>query len=105
MLLSGSAMAGKWTPADFPLRVHIYGHSGVSHYHNQSLDGVDGEGRANLYENGQPRGFDFGYQCGERLRNSVGFETYMARWKKPGRELQILLPVLGVSLARWIPVI
>ena len=95
MLLSTTAMAGKWSAADFPLRVHIFGHNGVSHYYNRSLDAVDGEGRGNLYENGQPRGFDFGYRCGERLRNSVGFETYIARWKKPGRELEILLPVLG----------
>jgi hypothetical protein len=95
LLLSTAAFAGKWSAADFSLRVHIFGHSGVSHYHNQSLDGVDGEGRANLFENGQPRGFDFGYRCGERLRNSVGYETYMARWKKPGRTVQILLPVLG----------
>lgn len=95
LLLGTAAMAGKWSAADFPLRVHIFGHNGVSHYRNQSLDGVDGEGRGNLFENGQPRGFDFGYRCGERLRNSVGFETYMARWKKPGRQLEILFPVLG----------
>ncbi|HZP03890.1 MAG TPA: hypothetical protein VFB43_03240 [Terracidiphilus sp.] len=95
LLLSTVALAGKWSATDFPLRVHIFGHSGVSHYHNQFLDGVDGEGRANLFENGQPRGFDFGYRCGERLRNSVGYETYVARWKKPGRQLEILMPVLG----------
>jgi hypothetical protein len=56
---------------------------------------VDGEGRANLYENGEPRGFDFSYRCGERLRGSAGFETYMARWKKPGRTLEILQPQFG----------
>lgn len=95
LLLGTAALAGKWSAADFPLRVHIFGHNGVSHYHNGALDAADGEGRANLYENGQPRGFDFGYRCGERLRNSVGFETYMARWKKPGRQLEILTPVLG----------
>ena len=56
---------------------------------------MDGEGRANLYENGLPKGFDFSYQCGARILVSPGFETYLARWKKPGRELAILLPTLG----------
>lgn len=94
-LLSTSALAGGHSPADFPLRVHVFGFSAHSHYTWQNLDEVDGEGRANLYENGEPRGFDFGYRCGDRLRVSPGYETYMAKWKKPGRELEILLPVFG----------
>lgn len=27
--------------------------------------------------------------------NSMGYETYPARWKKPGKEIQILLPADG----------
>ena len=54
-----------------------YGYGGV-----RTLDDVDGEGRANLYENSQPRGFDFKYVCDERLMNSMGYETFPARWKK-----------------------
>jgi hypothetical protein len=79
------AWAGKWSAADYPLRVHIFQFNAHSHYYNRVLDAVDGEGRANLYENGQPN--DFSYQCGARLMVSPGFETYLARWKKPGREL------------------
>jgi hypothetical protein len=94
-LFSAVALAGGYRAAEFPLRVHIYAHNGHSHYSHQILDYVDGEGRANLYENGEPRGFEYGYRCGERLRNSDGFETYMARWRKPGRTLEILQPVLG----------
>jgi hypothetical protein len=56
---------------------------------------VDGEGRADLFENGQPRGFDFGYACADRLMASPGFETYPARWKKRGQTLEILQPVMG----------
>lgn len=86
-------------PADYPLRVHIFGHSGVSHYEGfrgaRSLEAVDGEGRANLYENSQPHAFDFHYVCEERLMNSVGYDTYPARWKKPNAELELLLPVSG----------
>lgn len=95
LVLSTVALAGKPSPADFPLRVHIFGHNGHSHYYYHALNSVDGEGRANLYENGEPRGFDFGYRCADRLRNSIGYDTYMARWKKPDRVLEILLPELG----------
>jgi hypothetical protein len=97
LLFSTAALAGGYKLADYPLRVHIYSHNSHSHYYSptRSLDVVDGEGRANLFENGAPLGFEFSYRCGERLRNSDGFETYMARWKKPGRTLEILLPVLG----------
>jgi hypothetical protein len=94
-LLSLPALAGGHNAADYPLRVHIYQYNSHSHYYHQSLDVADGEGRANLYENGQPRGFDFSYQCSDRLRSSPGYETYLARWKKPGRTLEILLPQFG----------
>jgi hypothetical protein len=91
---SAVAQARTYKAADFPLRVHIFQHSSHSHYENHSLEGVDGEGRANLYENGEPRGFDYSYHCANRVMNSVGYETYMARWKKPGR-LELLLPAMG----------
>jgi hypothetical protein len=95
LLLSTTALASGRTAADYPLRVHIFEHNGHSHYYHQSLDSVDGEGRANLYENGLPHAFDFSYHCGDRLVNSMGYETYFARWKKPGKVLEILLPVMG----------
>ena len=95
LLLSASAWAGGHNPADYPLRVHVYEHNGHSHYYDRSLDAVDGEGRANLYENGQPLGFDFSYSCAVRLQTSAGMETYIARWKKPGKSLEILLAQFG----------
>jgi hypothetical protein len=86
-------------PADYPLRVHIFNHTGYSHYYGyngaRSLGDVDGEGRANLYENSQPRAFEFHYECEERLMNSEGYDTLPARWKKPNTELEVLLPVSG----------
>jgi hypothetical protein len=81
--------------ADYPLRVHIFQFNGHSHYADRKLDRVDGEGRADLFENGQPRGFDFSYLCNLRLMASPGFETYPARWKKRGQTLEILQPVMG----------
>src|SRR5208337_414045 len=95
---------GKPNVNDFPLRVHIFMLNGYSHYYRQgssagggisALDSVDGEGRANLYENSQPRGFDFSYSCSRRLMFSPGFETYAARWKKQDRALEILIPEMG----------
>ena len=61
------------------------------------LDETQGDGRANLFENGEARGLDFNYQCGYKIRSSFGYETYPARWKKPGRELVVLLPIFGQS--------
>jgi hypothetical protein len=95
LVFSMTAMAGGHNAADYPLRVHIFQHNSHSHYYRGSLDAVDGEGRANLYENGDPHAFDFGYRCGDRLVNSMGYETYFARWKKPGKVLEVLLPVMG----------
>jgi hypothetical protein len=95
------ARAGSHNPADYPLRVHIFQFNGYSHYYragggiSSSLNDVDGEGRANLYENALPHGLDFSYSCSTRLMVSPGFETYMARWKKQGRVLEILMPVMG----------
>lgn len=95
LLWTGGAQAGGRRVADYPLRVHVYEVNWHSHYSYGTLAWVDGEGRANLFENSEGRGFDFGYRCGERFRGSMGYETYPARWKKPGRELEILVPVMG----------
>ena len=98
LLASMPGFAAK-NPADYPLRVHIFSHNSFSHYAGyagiRTLNDVDGEGRANLYENSQPRGFDFQFNCEERLMNSMGYETYPARWKKPNVEMELLLPVSG----------
>jgi hypothetical protein len=83
------------SPANFPLRVHIYQRVEHTHYFHGALDWVDGDGRANLFENGQPRGFDFDFHCGDRILTSVGYETYPARWKKQDRTLELLYPVPG----------
>ncbi|MDR3751475.1 MAG: hypothetical protein P4K94_08325 [Terracidiphilus sp.] len=101
MLLSITAFASKLNASDYPLRVHIFNDSGRSHYYygyrysSGSLSSVDGEGRANLYENGMPEAFDFSYRCHVQLMFSMGFETYMARWKKRGQTLELLLPEMG----------
>lgn len=93
--LSSLLLAAGHNVADYSLRVHIFQFNSHSHYYQRTLDAVDGEERANLYENGEPRGFDFNYRCSERLMVSSGYETYPARWKKQNQTLEILLPVMG----------
>jgi hypothetical protein len=98
LFLTLPASAGKLGPADYPLRVHIVARNGNRHYERSvapSLDSVDGLGQANLFENGEPRGFDFNYECRQPLTPQMGFETFMARWKKQGRVLEIVMPVIG----------
>lgn len=84
-------------PADYPLRLHIFGHNQTTFYHRRELDETEGDGRADLYENGEARGVDFRYECGYKVRTSFGYETYPARWKKPGKKLVVLLPMFGES--------
>ena len=35
---------------------------------------------------------DFKYKCAEGFKVSAGYHTFVARWKKEGRELQVLVP-------------
>jgi hypothetical protein len=94
LLLSPAVLAGGPDLAKYPLRVHIFQNSQQVHYMHRSHY-VDGKGSANLYENSEPRGFAYKFWCVYRLRISPGYETYPARWKKPNKTLEILLPVTG----------
>jgi hypothetical protein len=102
LMAATAARAGKFNPAEFPLRVHIVYRNGVRHYYRpggygaaSSLDQVDGQGGGDLFENSQPLGFDFNYDCSQPITPMPGYETFLARWKKPGRVIEILMPVIG----------
>ena len=82
-------------PADYPLRIHVISHNEATHYHNGVAESSAGEGRANLFENSEASGVDFAFNCLPAPRASSGFETFPARWKKPNRELVVLLPEIG----------
>jgi hypothetical protein len=86
-------------PADYPLRIHVFGRNETTFYHNRYADEAKGEGRANIFENGEARGADFTFDCSEKLKDSFGYDTYPAKWKKPGQELVVLLPVFGKTNA------
>jgi hypothetical protein len=90
-----SLFAGSHKPADFPLRIQIIAFIGKNYYNGGDLFQSDGEGRANLFENGQPHAMDIHFKCSRQLRASVGYETYMVRWKRPRQVLELLLPEIG----------
>jgi hypothetical protein len=97
MMMSTMLPAESKNLADYPLRLHIFGRNQTTFYYRRDEDEAKGDGRADLYENGEAHGVDFSYDCGYKVRTSFGYETYPARWKKPGRELVVLLPVFGKS--------
>lgn len=94
---SAAVKAESKNPANYPLRVHIMGHSQTTFYHMRSAEESKGEGRANLFEGGEAKGVDFTFDCSQKLKASIGYETYPAKWKKPNQELTVLLPVFGKS--------
>ena len=83
--------------SDYPLRIRIFSRSETTFYHNRVEEEAKGEGRADLFENGVPRGVDFSFECSEKLRASFAYTTYPAKWKKPGKQLTVLAPVFGKS--------
>ncbi len=91
VLLTGDSK----NPADYALRLHIFSRTETTFYHNRYADEFRGDGRANLFENGEPRGVDFTFSCPQKVQPSFGFETYPAKWKKPNQELTVLFPVFG----------
>jgi hypothetical protein len=101
LAISTAALAAKPDAAKYPLRVHIFRYkarpSTSRDFKNPSdtADYVDGMGQADLFENGEPRGFQFSYSCTVSMIASGGHETFPARWKKKDRTLEILLPEAG----------
>ena len=89
------AQAESKNPADYPLRIHIFRRSETTFYHQHMAEEAKGEGRANLFEGGEPKGVDFEFECSDKLKTSSGFETFPAKWKKPNEELIILQPEFG----------
>ena len=82
-------------PADYPLRIHIYRRDQTTFYHYHQTEDAKGEGRANLFERGEPKGIDFQFECDTKLQTSSGYETFPAKWRKPGQELVILQQQFG----------
>jgi hypothetical protein len=100
IILGSMSVSGESkNPADYTLRIHINNINGMTFYRNRAVDEFKGDGRANLFENGEPLGSEFSFNCGEKIKPSFGFETYPAKWKKKNQELVVLFPVFGKSNA------
>lgn len=101
LLLATARAAFARDAADYPLRVHIFKYVSQSRHSRESKnssdapDYVDGQGVADLFENGEPRGFEFSYSCMDSLKTSGGYATFPARWKKKEKTLEVLLPEVG----------
>jgi hypothetical protein len=100
-VLSTTALAGGPDPDNYPLRVQVVQYTSHSRHSREdksfsdATDYVDGQGAANLFENGEPAGFEFSNSCTGDMRASSGYETFPARWKKAGKRLEILVPQKG----------
>lgn len=98
LAISNEAQAGGPDPASYPLRVHIMKFitkprdSRERKSSSDALDFVDGMGVADMFENGEPRGFEFRYSCIGRLKASGGYGIFPARWKKKDKTLEVLVP-------------
>ena len=81
----------------YPLRVKI-----VTRGQTRSGYRIRAFGRADLLGQASPpeQGFDFQADCDVILMITHGSEAYSARWKKPGRELEILLSEMGSDKSR-----
>jgi hypothetical protein len=97
---AGARAAGP-DPSNYPLRVHVLKFTSQSPQPKNKTttsddpNYTDGMGIADLFENGQPQGFEFNYSCTEPMKASSGYGTYPARWKRRGKILEILLPRAG----------
>ncbi len=94
-VLANAITAGNKNPGDYPLRIHVLRRTETTFYHSRMEEETKGQGRANLFENGEPRGVDFEFDCSKKLPTSSGFETFPAKWKKPNLELIVLIPEFG----------
>jgi hypothetical protein len=70
-------VAESHNPADYPLRVHIFGRNQMTFVHNRQTEEAKGEGRANLFENGEAKGMDFSFECDHRLQTSSGLRRFL----------------------------
>jgi hypothetical protein len=85
--------------ADYPLRIRIYSKSSTNFYYSRNVEESKGEGRGDIFEGADVHGVDFNFACDEKFKASFGYQTFPARWKKPGQVLTVLLPIFGKSNA------
>jgi hypothetical protein len=95
-LLSVALLAGK-NPADYPLQIQVI----ESHWNrpvspvDRRFGTVDGWGRGNIKDSDSIRGFDFSYSSVEPFHRTVGDARYLAKWKKDGLKMELIVGEIG----------
>jgi hypothetical protein len=76
--------------ADYPLQIQVI----ESHWHREH-GMVDGYGRGDIQDVDSIHAFDFTYSAGEPFHRTVGDAHYLAKWKKEGLRLEMLVGEIG----------
>ena len=98
LLSPALALAAKDT-SDYPLRVELLSNSALT-YRPYASSGIANfmyrvNGRGNVGDGTAKHAFDFKYDSNIRVRLTLRNETYLAKWKKPQHELEVLVPEIG----------
>jgi hypothetical protein len=96
-LLSPLTLVAGKNPADYPLRIQVI----ESHWNrplnnvDRRFGGVDGWGRGNIKDGDSLHGFDFSYSAAEPFHRTVGGGRYLAKWKKEGTRMELIVGEIG----------
>jgi hypothetical protein len=95
-LFSIALLAGK-NLADYPLQIQVI----ESHWNrpvspvDRRFGTVDGWGRGNIKDGDSVHGFDFSYSSVEPFHRTVGGARYLAKWKKDGLKMELIVGEIG----------
>jgi len=88
-LLSVPLLAGR-NLADYALQIQV-----IESHWNRRHGTVEGWGRGDVRDGDSIRGFDFAYTSGEPFHRTVGDTHYLAKWKKQGLKMELLVGEIG----------
>jgi hypothetical protein len=89
-LLPSALVAGK-NLSEYQLQIQIL----ESHWHRHKDGSVDGWGRGDVNDGAYVHGFDFTYESAGPFHKTVGDDHYLAKWKKTGLKLEMLVGEIG----------
>lgn len=76
--------------ADYPLEIQI-----IESHWNRHYGTVEGWGRGNIKDADSVHAFDFSYTSAEPFHRTIGDGHYIAKWKKDGLRLELLVGEIG----------
>lgn len=81
--------------SQYPLRVQVFRDHASNHYWDGMYDYSHGHGKANLIDGTLTNAMVYEFRCDGHPTSSEADETYPARWKKPGTEIELLMGRVG----------